>query len=133
MLKKTITYTDFNGTDRTEEVYFNISKAELIDMSADDTFVRTITKIVAANDKTKIYNLFKDVLFMAYGEISDDGRRFIKSDELSLAFSQTVMYDKIMDELTSDADAAGKFINELLPKEMREKVAAATNQNASTN
>lgn len=113
MLKKTITYIDYNGTERKEDFYFNLSKAEIMEMEMGTTggMVEMINKIVAAQDAPAIIDVFKKMILKAYGEKSADGKRFIKSKELSEAFSQTEAYSQLFMELATDADAASKFVN----------------------
>lgn len=117
MLKKTITYTDYNGSERTEDFYFNLSKAEIMEMemSTSGGLAEMITKIVAAQDAPAIIKIFKDLVLKAYGEKSPDGRRFIKNDEITAAFSQTEAYSQLFMELATDADAASKFVNGIIP------------------
>lgn len=117
MLKKTITYTDYNGTERTEDFYFNLSKAEVMEMemSTSGGMAETIQRIVAAQDAPAIIKIFKDLVLKAYGEKSPDGKRFIKSDEIAAAFSQTEAYSQLFMELATDADAAAKFVNGIIP------------------
>ena len=117
MLKKTITYIDYNGTERKEDFYFNISKAEIMEMEMGTTggMVEMINKIVAAQDAPAIIDMFKKMILKAYGEKSADGKRFIKSKELSEAFSQTEAYSQLFMELATDADAASKFVNGIVP------------------
>lgn len=117
MLKKTITYTDYNGIERTEDFYFNLSKAELLEMeiSTEGGYLEYVKKIVEANDRPTIMKTFKDLIFKAYGEKSPDGRRFIKSEELSTAFSQTEAYAIMFMEFTTDSKAAAEFINGVIP------------------
>lgn len=117
MLKKTITYTDYNGVERTEDFLFNLSEAELIEMelSRAGGLSATLKRIVDAQDTTSIIKEFKDILFKSYGEKSDDGKRFVKSKALSEAFSQTEAYSKLFMELATNADAAAEFINGLMP------------------
>lgn len=117
MLKKTITYTDYNGSERTEDFYFNLSKAEIMEMemSISGGLAEMITKIVAAQDAPAIIKIFKDLVLKAYGEKSPDGKRFIKSDEIATAFSQTEAYSQLFMELATDADAASKFVNGIIP------------------
>ena len=117
MLKKTITYTDYNGTERKEDFYFNLSKAEIMEMEMGTTggMVEMINKIVAAQDAPAIIDMFKKMILKAYGEKSADGKRFIKSKELSEAFSQTEAYSQLFMELATDADAASKFVNGIVP------------------
>ena len=103
MLKKTITYVDYNGAERTEDFYFNLSKAEMI------------KKIVAAQDAPAIIKIFKDLILKAYGEKSPDGKRFIKSEEIATSFSQTEAYSQLFMELATNADEAAKFVNGIIP------------------
>lgn len=125
MLKKKVTYTDYNGVERTEDFYFNLSKAEIMEMELGTTggFAEMIQKVVAAQDAPTIVKIFKDLVLKAYGEKSADGKRFIKSDEIATAFSQTEAYSQIFMELATDADAATKFINGIIPKDMADEVA----------
>ena len=117
MLKKTITYIDYNGTERKEDFYFNLSKAEIMEMEMGTTggMVEMINKIIAAQDAPAIIDMFKKMILKAYGEKSADGKRFIKSKELSEAFSQTEAYSQLFMELATDADAASKFVNGIVP------------------
>ena len=117
MLKKTITYIDYNGTERKEDFYFNLSKAEIMEMEMGTTggMVEMINKIVAAQDAPAIIDMFKKMILKAYGEKSADGKRFIKSKELAEAFSQTEAYSQLFMELATDADAASKFVNGIVP------------------
>ena len=118
MLKKTITYTDYEGVERTEDFYFNLTKAECVEMqwSAEGGMAKRLQKIVATQDTKQIVEIFKDIILRSYGEKSDDGRRFIKSKELSDAFSQTEAYSELYMELSRDDKAAAAFINGITPK-----------------
>ena len=122
MLKKTITYTDYNNVERTEDFYFNLTKAELMEMEmgAVGGLSGMIEKIVSAKDAPSIIKVFKELVLKAYGEKSADGRRFIKSKEISDAFAQTEAYSQLFMELATDADAASKFVNGIAPS-MEEK------------
>ena len=117
MLKKTIAYTDYNGVERKEDFYFNLSKAEIMEMemSTSGGLTEMISKIVAAQDTPAIIKLFKDLVLRAYGEKSLDGKRFVKIDEngipLSRAFSQTEAYSVLFMELATDDEAASEFVN----------------------
>lgn len=118
MLKKTITYTDYDGLERTEEFRFNLTKAELVDMelTTAGTFSETMKRIIAEKDITRIAKLFKELLLKSYGVKSDDGKRFVKSQELSEAFSQTEAYSDLYIELLSNPEEAAKFFAEVAPK-----------------
>lgn len=118
MLKKTITYTDYDGVQRTEDFYFNLSKAEIAEMelSTAGGLDKTINRIVAEQDGARIIALFKDLVLKSYGKKSDDGRRFIKNQELRDDFAQTEAYSDLFMELATDADAAAAFVNGIVPK-----------------
>ena len=117
MLKKTITYKDYNGTERTEDFYFNLTKAEVMEMemSTSGGLAEMIENIVKAQDSPSIIKIFKNLILKAYGEKSPDGRRFIKSKELSDEFSQTEAYSELYIKLASDTDAALEFIRGIMP------------------
>lgn len=117
MLKKTIKFTDYDGNERTEDFYFNLSKAEITEMELTQTggLVRLIEKIVAEQDSKRIIEIFKDLILRSYGEKSPDGRRFIKNKEIQEAFSQTEAYSELFMELATDADAAADFVNGIIP------------------
>lgn len=117
MLKKTITYTDYNGLQRTEDYYFNLSMAEVAEMelSVNGGLSETLKRIVDAKEIPSLIKIFKDLILKAYGEKSPDGKRFIKSEELSTAFSQTEAYSTLFMELATDSTAAAAFINGIIP------------------
>lgn len=122
MLKKTITYSDYNGVERTEDFYFNLSKAEVMEMemSTSGGLAEMITRVVSAQDTPSIVKIFKDLVLKAYGVKSPDGRRFMKSEELSAEFSQTEAYSILFMELATDAKAAADFVNGVIPNENKE-------------
>lgn len=117
MLKKTVTYVDYNGMERTEDFYFNLSKAEVAEMelSVEGGFSKMLEEIVASKDNVRIVSLFKQMVLKAYGEKSADGRRFVKSEEISQAFAQTEAYSEIFMELALNTDAAAAFVNGIMP------------------
>lgn len=117
MLKKTVTYVDYNGVERTEDFYFNLSKAEVAEMelSVQGGFSKMLEEIIASKDNVQIVNLFKQMVLKSYGEKSPDGRRFIKSDEIAQAFAQTEAYSEIFMELALDEKKAADFVNGILP------------------
>jgi len=125
MLKKTITYKDYNDVERTEDFYFNLSKAEAMEMemSTSGGLSEMIRRIVATQDVPAIIKIFKDLILRAYGEKSADGKRFVKSDDISKAFSETEAYSILFMELATDADAAAKFVNGIVPNDVAEAAA----------
>ena len=98
MLKKTITYTDYDGNERTEDFFFNLTKAEIMEMemSTNGGLTEMITRIIDTQDAPSIMKVFKEIIMKAYGEKSPDGKRMIKSPELSEAFSQTEAYSELI-------------------------------------
>lgn len=118
MLKKTITYIDYNDNERKEDFYFNLTQAEVIEMemSTSGGLVEMINRIVAAQDAPAIISVFKKLILKAYGEKSPDGKRFIKSEEISEAFSQTEAYSQLFTELATNAEAATEFVNGIIPQ-----------------
>lgn len=129
MLNKTVTYTDYNGVERTENFYFNLTKAEIMEMEMGTTggLAEMIKRIVAASDMPAIIKIFKDLVLKAYGVKSADGRRFIKNDEVRADFEQTEAYSIIFMELATNADAASAFINGIVPADMSKQIAAQAN------
>ena len=117
MLKKTITYVDYDGNERTEDFYFNLSKAELIEIETSNNggLSKMIEKLVAEQDMRRIVEIFKDVILKAYGEKSLDGKRFIKSVELRDSFEQTEAYSQLFMELATNAESAAAFVNGITP------------------
>ena len=117
MIKKTVTYVDYNGVERTEDFYFNLSKAEVaeMEMSVEGGFSKMLEEIVASKDNVKIVSLFKQMVLKAYGEKSADGRRFIKSEEISKAFSETEAYSEIFMSLALNETEAAAFVNGIMP------------------
>lgn len=120
MLVKSITYVDFLGKERTEDFYFNYSKADVnrLVMSTKEGLEDFLKRIVKEEDRTKMFGFIEEFILKAYGEISTDGRKFIKSEELSEGFSQTNAYSVMLDEMIEGGDQAfSDFINAVLPKQ----------------
>lgn len=117
MLKRTITYIDYNGVERTEDFYFNLTRAELMEMhlTTDGGMDELIDDIVKAKRQKELEKLFKEILLKSYGEKSADGRKFYKNDAIRADFEASPAYDKLYMELFTDEDAAAKFINAVIP------------------
>lgn len=124
MVTKTITYKDYNGVQRTEDFLFNLNKSEILEMESlvpggMSAMLETISK---KKDIPALMKSFKTILLKAYGEKSEDGRRFMKSDEISKAFEETPAYDDIFMELVTDGEVAANFIREIMPEDMRQAI-----------
>ena len=106
MLKKTIQYVDYNGVERKEDFYFNLSKAEVTEMelSVDGGLANMLEQIVNSKDNKRIVELFKNIILKAYGEKSPDGRRFMKSEEISQAFAETEAYSELFISLAMNGE-----------------------------
>ena len=118
MLKKPITYVDYDGNTRTENHWFNLDEAEILElqMSYPGGMSAMLQKMVEEEDGAKILATIKKIIMMAYGEKSLDGKYFVKSEEKSLAFTHTRAYSVLLMELYRDANAAADFMNQIIPQ-----------------
>lgn len=116
MIKETITYTDLNGVERTEDFYFDLSKPEIVKMQASTKggYDVQLKSVAAGPNGALIMEFFEDFIKSAYGEKSDDGRRFMKSEEISKAFMETPAYEVLFEKLVTDAEYAAEFTNKVL-------------------
>lgn len=119
MLKKTVTYIDFDGNERTEDFFFNLTEQEIAEMelSTEGGLGNFINKAVAAKSQVELIELFKKLILVAYGVKSADGRRFVKNDAVREDFMSTQAFSDIYMELVQDADKASAFFNGIVPKE----------------
>lgn len=130
MIKKTMTYETFDGELATEDFYFNLSKAELLDMElTTGGFQKMITKLIDTQDRKGIVAIFKDILDLSYGVRSEDGRRFYKSDEILAEFKASQAYSDLYFELATSEEAGAEFINGVIPANLREQVSAEESKN----
>lgn len=120
-------YEDYDGNERVEEFYFNLTKAEITDMelTTEGGMSVMLKKIIAAKDTAKLIAVFKDLILRSYGQKSPDGRRFIKSDELTKEFTETPAYSQIYIRLATDDKAATEFVNNVIPKDLQMNAEAA--------
>lgn len=132
MLKKTITYEDFNGDTVTEDFYFHLSKAELVEleMSHEGGLSASLERIIQAQDNKSLITEFKNLLLLSYGKRSDDGRRFVKTQELRDEFTSTEAYSSLFMELVTETEKAIEFVQGVIPKDLTEEAAKVTNLEA---
>lgn len=120
MLKKTITYTDFNGVERTEPFYFNLTNAEVAEMAVGlvgtSSIEDYIERLTVETDPRKIVEIMKEIICKSYGKKSEDGRRFMKSEEILKEFTETNAYSVLFMELANDANAASAFFDGVIPE-----------------
>lgn len=124
MLKRDIKYTDFNGDEQTDTFYFNLTRAEIVELEyvekgGLDEFIRTIVK---TEDHKALIKLFKQIVLMAYGQKSDDGKRFIKNDQLREDFEQSAAFDELFIQLATNETTMSTFIQGILPKDMQDEI-----------
>lgn len=132
MIKKTMTYTDYNGEQRTEDFYFNFTKTELMKTKLMELELNTPGGLTAAIEtiaKTKnlpaIIEIFDELILKSYGVKSADGKRFEKSEQLSREFSQTEAYDQLFQEISTNPDALEKFVTGVIPAGMVNQISAS--------
>lgn len=124
MIKETITYTDYNGEEHTEDFYFNLSEVELtrMNLSVEGGYGEFIQRIVADKNAMEISNIMEKFILDSYGIKSDDGKRFIKSKELSEEFSQTAAYSQLYMKLMTNDEAAAAFVNGIIPTNLAQRL-----------
>ena len=131
MYKKTITYPDYNGEEIKEDFYFNLTKAEILEMQLEKEggLAEKIQAIVDSKNVPELIKIFKELILRSYGKKSDDGKRFIKSPELSREFTQTEAYSELFMELATDSDAASAFLNGIIPANLAKELPASVENN----
>ncbi len=119
MIKQTVTYIDYDGTQRTEDKYFHMTKRELIKWeteSGSGGMDKFIEKIIETEDRKTLIEMFDDLILRAYGEKSIDGRSFVKTPELRKEFEDSACYDQLFMDLIQDTDKLTTFVNGLIPE-----------------
>ena len=125
MYKKTVTYEDYKGNTRTEDFFFNLSKAELIELELSEKggLTTMIDRIMSAQDNTELFRIFKEVVAKSYGVMSDDGRKFVKNQEVLDDFVSTEAYSVIFTELATNDEA--EFFNNVIPQNLAKELEEA--------
>lgn len=131
MLKREITYETFDGDQVTEVFYFNLTKTELVELqtSVEGGMEKLLQSIVESQDTKKMLEQFKNIVLRAYGERSEDGKRFIKNEKLQEEFSQTAAYDALMSEFFTDEEALITFVRGVMPTGLGDQVAEVMKSN----
>lgn len=121
MYVKTIKFVDYDGNNREVTAYFNLNKAEILEMNMNEEggLEALINRITLTTDTKELMRLFKQVILGSYGEKSADGMRFVKKQELTDAFEQSCAYPELLVELINNAEEAAKFINNVIPKDIQ--------------
>lgn len=126
MLKKSITYTDYNGVSRTDDFYFNLSMREIMNMElgGKDAYSKTLETLTATSNVGEIISAVEDLIAKSFGTKSEDGRSFIKNPEATEAFMNSEAYTELLFEFATDANAAADFVRGILPKDFEKRVSA---------
>lgn len=147
MIKETIVYKDFNDNELVEDFYFNLTKDELILFGTDSN---EFTKMMRINEDGKdlnemlesikhetdikeIYRSFRDIILLSYGEKSEDGKRFVKTEDQTEAFEQSNAFSELIISLIADGEKAAKFIDGIIPSDLRDQVEEIMNNVATNN
>jgi hypothetical protein len=123
MLKKTISYKDWDGNPVTEDFYFNLTEAELMELELSEDgegFGETIKKAIQKESGKVVLDAFKRLITLSIGKRV--GNRFVKSDEVKSEFMETGAYSALFMELATNADAGAAFVKGLFPSDLAEKV-----------
>lgn len=125
MLKKTMTTTDFGGTQRTEDYYFNLTESEIMEMQlgTEGGFVEMVKRITDAKSQLELAELFKKMICKSYGVLSPDGRRFIKNDAVLDDFMSTQAFSDLYMELVGSVEKATDFFNAIMPEKVKTEMA----------
>lgn len=132
MLKRTITYTDFDGRQRTEDHFFNLNKSEIVKWlttSGDYTLDALLERLSTEKNGKEIMNIFEGLIKMSYGRKSLDGRKFEKGEEIWKDFYETEAYSELFMELVTDAKKAAAFVNQVIPADLASEVAKIVAEN----
>lgn len=129
MLKKTITYTDYDGVERTEDFYFNLSKSEIIllETTTPGGYTAMLQRVIDSKDNTELMKIFTELIKKSYGIKSEDGKRFVKSEDISNDFANSAAFDQMFVEFFTTDNAAADFVNGIIPKDV--SVATSSNPN----
>lgn len=134
MHKEVIKYTDYDGNERSETFYFNLSKAEITEMELSVTggLSESLKSIVEKKDVPNTIAVIKDLILKSYGVKSPDGKRFIKSKELSEEFSQTEAYSELFMKMLGDSEYAAVFMNSIIPADLAKAAQEYADKNSNS-
>ena len=130
MLKKTVNYVNFDGKERSKDLYFHLTQTELTEIALDlpdnisEIFAETpgtvtdevTDRIMKELGNKGIFGFLKKLVLKSYGVRDEDGGYFDKSDEITRKFEHSLAFDTVMMELTRDEKAALDFINSIIPQ-----------------
>lgn len=121
MQKLTIQFENFDGETVSEDLYFHLNIKELQAMEEWPVpLTKRIADLTNTQDGKKAFELMRDIIEAAYGERSEDGKRFIKNEEVLKNFTQGLTYDEVIIKFIDGSMDLAKFIEGLLPKKVFE-------------
>lgn len=134
MITRTIEYVDYDGNQRKEKHYFNLTQFEATEIAVEipddivedlesdaanpENRVTTARNLTEKLGKKGVMDFIKNIVLKSYGVKSPDGKRFIKSEQLTTEFSQTLAFSSFMMRLMTDDEEASRFINGVIPPEL---------------
>lgn len=119
MLKESVTYVNFNGEKKVKDLYFNLSKTEIIDMIAKDLFdPEDFERISKEENPKELFQVFTWLVELSYGEKSEDGEFFDKDPALFSRFKASAVYDALIMRITSSENEALNFFKGVFPKDL---------------
>lgn len=119
MIKQSISYVDYNGENQTEDFYFNLSKAEILEMMvADENIVESLQNLAKNGTATQAMNWFKDLIQKSVGEKSEDGKRFVKSPEITKNFMESPAFSEFLFDIIQNPAKSEPFVQGLLPNDV---------------
>lgn len=124
MFKETLTYENYNGEKVTEDLYFNFTKAELLEMNfnAKGGLENYLNSIINARDVATLAGLFKELLLKSYGVKDPTGRKFVKTKEVREDFEYSIPFEILYTRYSTDSKAAANFVNGIMPADLRKAV-----------
>lgn len=125
MITREITYTDYNGDEQTEKYYFDLTIPEMLELSFSSAgdIQSTLERLSNSRKVGEIFNIIQTLIFKSVGVKSDDGKRFVKNEEVLNDFKQSRGYEAFLMKMMQDTKYASKFIEQLIPQDRIRQIA----------
>ena len=121
MLKKQVSYTDYDGNLKTDTLYFHLNKFEWLELETytKGGLIENLQHAIETGNAKKTIDILKKIILRAYGEKNAETGVFEKSDELAIRFSKTDAFSELFYELAYNEEASRSFFLGLIPTELR--------------
>lgn len=131
MIKKTINYENFDGEEITEDAYFHLTKAELLDLEykEETPFTEYLKQMQDSTTPKTVLHVLRELISASYGKKTDDGKRFVKNEELTNAFVSSDAYSELLFGLLNDPEEATKFFESIMPPKLLAQAKAELDKN----